>query len=290
MGRVGRTAAAAAVLALLGPAPAAFGPVDGLRSGAPSGAGSGALPASLLSQVPPGRPDREFRLPGPRPGDQPREFYFTRAIYSGSRSFWGGRGSWSTDFPKADRQFLIVLDRLVDLDAYHDAHPIRLDDPNLRRFPFLYALEVGGMSLTPPEVEGLRDYLLAGGFLVIDDFWGVREWENFEYEMRRVLPDHPIREIPLDHPVFHVFYDIEEIVQVPNVRQGMSGGPTWESGGITPHVRGIFGEDGRLMVIINFNTDLGDAWEWAENPYYPLRFSTFAIQMAVNMIVYGMSH
>lgn len=220
---------------------------------------------------------------------RPREFYFSRAAYGSGLGRYRGR-SWDTDFPKADRQFLVVLERLTNLDAFEAEHPVRLDDPELRRFPFLYAVEVGYMSMSEAEVEGLRGYLLAGGFLVVDDFWGTREWQNFESEMRRVFPDRPIRDIPLDHGIFHVFYDIEEVLQVPAVGQGIRGGRTWERDGYAPAVRGIFDDDGRLMVVINWNTDLGDAWEWAENPHYPLKFSTFSYQMGVNFIVYAMSH
>ncbi len=165
-----------------------------------------------------------------------------------------------------------------------------MDDPNLRRFPFLYALEVGRMGLRPPEIEGLRDYLLAGGFLVIDDFWGSRQWANFEYEIQQVLPGYEIVDLSLDHPIFTAFYEIDEILQVPGIRAGRSGGPTYQQDGYVPMVKGIHDENGRLMVIINWNTDLGDAWEWADNPYYPLKYSTYAYEMGVNMIVYAMSH
>ena len=222
------------------------------------------------------------------PSANAREFFFTRAIYSGGgRRYY--RGSWATDFPKADRQFLTIIDRLVDLDAYERENAVQLDDPNIRKFPFLYALEVGNMYMTEAEVKGLRDYLLAGGFLMIDDFWGTWEWANFESEIRRVLPEYQIVDVPLDHPVFNNVYNIEEIVQVPSINNAQ-GGRTWEQDGYEPRVRGIFDEDGRLMVIINWNTDIGDAWEWAESPYYPLRYSTFAIEITVNIIVYAMSH
>jgi hypothetical protein len=222
-----------------------------------------------------------------RPGG-PREFYFTRAAYTG----YGFRNfrSWEVDFPKADRQFLIGLRRLTNLNAYELENPVRLTDPELGRYPFLYAVEVGYMALTEAEVIGLRRYLTAGGFLVIDDFWGSVEWENFEMEIERVLPGSRIINIPLDHPIFTCFYNVKEIVQVPNVGNGMNGGPTWEKDGFIPSVRGIFDDQERLMVVINWNTDLGDAWEWAENPYYPLKFSTYAYQMGVNFIIYAMSH
>jgi Domain of unknown function (DUF4159) len=225
----------------------------------------------------------------PQPSAGPRQFYFTRAAYTGYYRFRDFR-SWSVDFPKADRQFLIGLRRLTNLDAYELENPVRLTDPDLGKYPFLYTVEVGYMALTEAEVEGLRRYLQAGGFLVVDDFWGTIEWENFQAQFQRILPGYPIVDIPITHPIFNCFYDVQEIVQVPNVGQGMQGGPTWESDGYYPEVKGIFDEDGRLMVVINWNTDLGDAWEWAENPYYPLRFSTYAYQMGVNFIIYAMSH
>lgn len=231
------------------------------------------------------------------PGDPPvHSFYFSRAMYSGGGGVWGRRrgGSWATDYPKADQQFLTVLRRLTNIDAFPADNAIRLDDPNLRRFPFLYAVEVGNMSLTDMEVKGLRDYLLAGGFLMADDFWGTYEWQQFEGEMMRVLPEYPIVDIPADHEIFRAFYDVAEIIQVPNVDNGRrhfrSGSPTHEQDGYVPRCRGIFDDRGRLLVVINWNTDIGDAWEWAEQPDYPLKFSTYAYQMGANFIAYAMSH
>ena len=281
---------------------AAAGVVTGLAAGStgviPDGAGRASVGPGLVASASPDPGSLSgASLVGVSPGTQagppgvPREFYFSRVAYSGyGRGYYGRGRSWAVDFPKADRQFLVVLERLVNLDIYAMEHPVVLDDPGVRRFPFLYALEVGGMALTPPEVDGLRSYLLAGGFLVIDDFWGTREWENFEREIRRVLPEYPIVDLDLEHPLFSSFYDIDEIVQVPGVRQGRRGGPTWERDGYEAQVRGIFDDRGRLMVVINFNTDLGDAWEHADSPYYPLDSSTYAFEVAVNQIVYGMSH
>lgn len=231
--------------------------------------------------------------------DRYHEFYFTRAIYSdwrgGGRRYGEGRfsgGSWSVDYPEADQHFTIVARRLGNLDAYEGQNAVALDDPELRRFPFLYALEVGrggGMNLSDAEVRGLRDYLTAGGFLVIDDFWGTRDWANFEREITRVLPGRPIVDIPMDHTLFRIFYDIEEILQVPSINNARRG-QTWEQDGYVPHVRGIFDDQGRPMVVINWNTDLGDAWEWADDPWYPLTYSTFAFEMGMNMVMYAMTH
>jgi hypothetical protein len=254
-----------------------------------AGHARGAPGAPGLPQVSDEFRDQVRGARGARFGGRPAEFYFTRAIYSGVNRFYDRRGTWAIDHPKADRQFVFGLNRLTTIDAYESDNPVRLSDPELSRFPFLYALEVGYMSMTEPEVEGLRRYLLAGGFLFIDDFWGSWEWQNFEHEIGRVLPGAQIVELALDHPVFHTFYDIERIVQVPSVRI-VNGGRTWEQDGVVPYVRGIFDESGRLMVIINWNTDLGDAWEWVDNPYYPIEYSNYAYQLAVNAIVYAMSH
>jgi hypothetical protein len=253
----------------------------------PRPASSSPLPPPALIAPPQVGPDAYYL--------RHHEYYFTRAIYSsggGGLRGWGrrGGGGWATDYPKADDQFMVMVDHLLNIDLYERSNAVGLAEPKVRQYPFLYALEVGRMRLTDVEVQGLRDYLNAGGFLVIDDFWGTFQWENFEYEISRVLPGRPMVELGLDHPIFHAFYEIEEILQVPNVNNGIGNGPTYEQDGYVPHVLGIFDDHDRLMVVINWNTDLGDAWEWAENPYYPLKYSRFAAEMGINMIVYAMSH
>ncbi len=289
-----RKAAAALCATLCGVATliAVIAPSDRAPSPAPTTLSS-TPPGYLRLGSPPSLPPTSTQttptqtIPTPqRPDYEWHEFYFTRAAYSSGG--WGRR-SWSIDYPKSDRQFMTVLKRLTNLDAFDWENAVTLDNPTLRRFPFLYALEVGYMSLRDEEIEGLRAYLMAGGFLVIDDFWGSREWAQFEYQMGLVFPSHPIIDLDLDHPVFNTFYDIDEILQVPAYGR-YRGGQTSERDGYVPYVKGIEDHDGRLMVIINWNTDLGDAWEWAEQPDYPLQFSTFAFQMGVNMIVYAMSH
>jgi hypothetical protein len=123
----------------------------------------------------------------------------------------------------------------------------------------------------------------------VDDFWGNNEWYPFEDAMRQVLPEYPIEPLPLDHEYFHTFYDVDEVHQVPNVSNARWG-VTSECGGCYAEVYGIFDDKRRLMVVINWNTDLGDAWEWAEQPDYPVRYSTYAFEVGVNAIIYAMSH
>ncbi len=257
--------------------------LDGRADRAPT---SGVWPLRLSDLALATDSPQEFQRPTAN-----HEFYFTRAVYTSGRfGRYGRYGRWATDYPKSDRQFMVGVKRLTFIDGYPMENPVRLDDPDLRRYPFLYALEVGSIALTPAEEDGLRRYLLAGGFLVIDDFWGTFQWANFEAQMRRILPDRPIVELPLTHEIFNAFYNIDELLQVPAVTNWMYNGRTWEQDGYVPHTRGIFDDEGRLMVVINWNTDLGDAWEWAENPYYPLQRSTFAYEMGINFIVYAMSH
>ena len=146
------------------------------------------------------------------PGNS-HEFYFTRGIYSGEFDDYDEGGRWAVDYPKADHQFLVALKRLSVVDAYPSDNAIELTDPMLRRYPLLYAVEVGSMSLSNEEVLALRDYLLAGGFLVIDDFWGSWAWEQLVSQMQLVFPDRAIVELPPDHPVFNAFYNIDHVLQ-----------------------------------------------------------------------------
>jgi hypothetical protein len=251
-------------------------------------------------------PQGFFKVPA-NPSARWTEFTFARAMYSEGGGFMGfrrggyglgdGGPAWSIDYPSADRTMMTVASRLANLDACEWGHPISLADPDVRRFPFLYSLEWGHTRLAEEEVEGLRSYLLAGGLLMIDDFWGTFEWENFEREIGRVLPGHSIVEVPRDHVFFRIYYSIDgEIVQVPGagngraVAAGIPGARTWEQDGYEAHVRGILDERGRLMVVINWNTDLGDALEWAEDPWYPLEYSRFASEIFLNTIIYSMSY
>jgi hypothetical protein len=248
-----------------------------------------------------------FLKPRPNGSTVHNEFYFARAMYSeGGRGFgfrrggdWLGDGgpAWSIDYPDADRHMMIVARRLSNLDACEWENPISLADPDLNRYPFLYSLEWGYADLSEAEVAGLRSYLLSGGLMMLDDFWGTAEWANFVRQIRRVLPEYDIVDVPRDHVLFRIYYTIDgEIVQVPNagngraVGMGFPGATTSERDGYEAHVRGIFDDKGRLMVVINWNTDLGDALEWAEDAYYPLKFSTFAAQLVLNTIMYSMTY
>ncbi len=237
-------------------------------------------------------PQREL---GGYGGADGSEFVFARLIYSeGMYGFrgYGRRSNWAVDWPKADKQFIFAIDRMSNVRVVLDQDvAIDIMDPKLFSYPFIYALEVGrGMELSPQEAERLREYMLRGGFLVIDDFWGTREWQHFYYELKKIFPEREPLEIPRSHQIFHSFFDIEEILQVPNVGNGCRGGPTHQRDGFTPYALAIFDDVGRPMMVINFNTDIGDAWEWADQECYPNKFSGYAFRMGINWIVYSMTH
>jgi hypothetical protein len=153
----------------------------------------------------------------------------------------------------------------------------------------MYAVEVGYWHLNMQEAARLRAYLLRGGFLMVDDFHGGWEWSSFVASMQKVFPDRPIIEIPEDDEAFHVIYDLDQKIQIPSL-QFVYSGVTWEKGGVTPHWRGIYDDDGRLMVAINFNMDLGDAWEHADWPEYPEKMTALAYRFGINYLIYAMTH
>jgi hypothetical protein len=215
------------------------------------------------------------------------EFFFTRLLYGGGR---GWRGGWATDYPDAEYHFMQGVRRLTLLDAGASGKVFRPLDDELFDYPWLYAVEVGGWYLDEQEAERLREYLLRGGFLMVDDFHGTYEWAGFMQSMRMVFPDRPVVEIEEDDAILHVLYNLDQRIQVPGI-QYVRSGRTWEGeDGYTPHWRAILDDDGRVMVAINFNMDLGDAWEHADTPQYPENMTALAYRFGVNYIVYAMTH
>lgn len=216
------------------------------------------------------------------------EFAFARLIYRGSNlGGWGPR--WQVDWPEAETHLLAGLSRLTRIDANKEGALVRLSDDNLFDYPWLYAVEVGSLTLNQYEASQLREYLLRGGFLMVDDFHGPYEWDNFAYALQQVFPDRRIEELTSNDEIFHVLYDITERTQIPGLRP-LRGGRTWEQGGNVPHWRGIRDDNDRLMVAINFNMDLGDAWEHADWPEYPQPYSSMAYRFAMNYVIYSMTH
>lgn len=217
------------------------------------------------------------------------EFQFARLRHSsGVGRFWGGE-LWLTDWPSADQHLLEGINRITRIHAAESSRLVSIMDEDLFDYPLLYAVEPGEWQFTKEEAARLRDYLLRGGFLLVDDFHGSREWHGFTSGLRQVFPRRQIVEIPRDDSLFHTVFDLSEPTPVPGIGAAMRG-VTWERDGRTPHWRGVYDDDKRLMVVINFNMDLGDGWEHADVPEYALRYTGAAYRHAINYIIYAMTH
>jgi hypothetical protein len=216
------------------------------------------------------------------------QIVFTRLIYTGRTP--GYYKNWYTDYPDAGYHLILGLKRLTNLNIADQERAVAINDPDLFRYPFVYTSEPEEMVLTDQDAATMREYLDRGGFWIMDDFWGSFEWQSMERQLRKVLPEAEIKDIPRDHPLFHQFYDIDRIIQVPSLAYAYNGGITWEKDGYVAECKGVWDEQGRLVMVINHNTDLGDAYEHADNPAYPHQFSAFAYRLAINFIMYSLTH
>jgi hypothetical protein len=242
------------------------------------------------------REDSEMALPPD--WDQPADFVVGRLMYPGGGGWRGGdwlRGGtpWTVDYPRGDRMLAELLRRFTWMDVRSVEQPVNLNDgDDVFFWPFLMVGLPGNWQLTQYQVEKLREYLLRGGFLFADSFFGSRDWVGFEAGLRRVFPDRPIIEVKDDHPVFHIVYDLAEVsrVQIPNMNSLMRGGGGWLSDGRVPQWRGIEDDHGRLMVLVAFNNDVADSWQWADDPRYPSESASYGLRLGVNIAVYTLPH
>lgn len=231
--------------------------------------------------------------------ENPREFEkdvftFTRIRYS--RGGFGRGGGWATDLPDADLNLSYRLQQMTSMRVDPNGRIVDLTDPELADFPFIYIVEPGRLAFTDDEIAALRRYLLNGGFLMLDDFWGEEAWANVEYVFRQVFPERSFSELPLAHPLYRSVFEIKGKYQVPNVGLGVESqhhGVTWEREDAREvHHRALFDDKGRLMVLALHNTDNGDGWEReGESDYYFHNFSEkVAYPLGINIIFYIMTH
>jgi len=219
---------------------------------------------------------------------------FARWSYGWGRNLdWKmGGTSWSQDYPRADRHFAQALRRLTRVHVRSVEQPVNPDDTDdIYNWPWLCAGEMGDWKLTDDQAKTLREYLLRGGFLMLDDFWGPEEYGRFDETMRRVFPDRQMIDIDGKDAIFHTVYDLDDRYQILGqwALRGR-GGMAYRAAGTVPHWMGIFDDQGRIMVAACFNNDVGDSWEWADDPYYPEKFSALGIRIGVNYVVYSMTH
>ena len=268
--------------------------------------GAGAARAELAICTTPQRPECPAALPGTPAG----EFTFSRLIFADNQAAIDDLGDrigyphWQADCSESEPHFIAAMKRLTAVDTNGDSQSISLLDERVFDFPMLYVVEAGFARFSQSEADTLREYLLRGGFLLVDDFHGSYQWEQFARWMGQAFPDREIVDIPPDHEIFNVHYTIDEFPQIPGLRAlCLNPGETWElpiakSSAVlesnasrrTPRWRGVLDDDGRVMAVINWNMDLGDAWEHADMEEYSASYTATAYRLGVNYVIYGMTH
>ena len=229
----------------------------------------------------------------------PGGFTFCRLRYVRTRREQRGQG-WRTDYPDADRNLTIRLSQLTPtpITGWRDGRPgfavLEATDSELFRCPFLFSSDVGTASFSAEEAENLRSYMLKGGFLWVDDFWGDPAWSHWAREIEQILPEYAIEDLPPGHPLFSIVYHVKEIPQIPSIQYWrQSGGLTSELGerSATPRLRAIRDETGRLLVLMSYNTDIADGWEREGEDYaFFAQFSPDAYALGINILVWTMTH
>ncbi len=224
--------------------------------------------------------------------------------YGGGRGGYGYRrrgGWWDTDYPDSDENFLRGVQRYTNVDTNPRSHTfIELTDPRLFENTFLYMnwkrVPIGsshsGPNFTPEEIEALREFMFRGGFVMVDDFWGPPHLDDMHVEISKIFPDREIVQLDTNHEIFHVFFDIDELAQVPGRMV------TWDFGGFMnlddpsypPEVYAVLDDDGRVMMVANYNTDLGDGWEHTFYEGYPTKYTNEAYKIGINFLIYALSH
>jgi len=247
-----------------------------------------------LDQLEGGPFTRRPHPPGPQINDAlGQEFTFVRIMYESPHSpynyYFGG--AWRVDYPAADENFIMGLHEWAGTNLRISGRPVQLrpTDPQLFDYPLAYIVEPGHMELTEEDAAALREYLMRGGFLFLDDFHGEVEWQRARGQLKMIFPEYEPRDLPITHAIFHSYFDLDGVVQVPGVA-ALVQGVTYEKGGVTPHYMGVENKNGRLMIFMTRNCDLGDAWEWINDWHYPAKYGVVAYKVGINVVIYAMSH
>lgn len=242
----------------------------------------------------------EADAPLPEDYAVPGELVIGRLMYpaGGGFGFFGGdwtQGgtSWTDDYPRGDRTLVQMLRRFTNTRVRAVEQPINLDDgDDAYYWPFMIVGLASAWQLTDDQAAKLRDYLLRGGFLFCDSFFDTRDWIVFQESLRRVFPDRPVIDVPDEHPIFHTVFDLPHMsrVQIPNWNSLRMGGPGYLGDGAVPRWRGVVDDAGRLMVLIAFNNDVADGWQWADDARYPSEEANLSLQLGVNVVIYALTH
>jgi hypothetical protein len=232
-------------------------------------------------------PEMQDPIDDPPDARIPGEFELGRLRYRSpyDRRF---RKRWGIDANKGDRTFISLLSRLTRINTQSIETIVDVDEDVMYDHPFLVAISVGFWQFSPSQAQRLRNYFDRGGFLLVDDFHNEGEWANFMAGMHAINPNFHSDELQPDDPAFHTVYDMSNRVRVPGAN--VVNGSQIERGGVVPHWRAIRDEKGRMIVAISFNQDMGDGWEFADIPDYPEKYSSVAIRLGLDYVVYAMTH
>lgn len=220
------------------------------------------------------------------------EFHMARLVYSSNQGERAWRPWWAIDYPEAELHLTNGLRRLTAMNVAGDSRHLTLMDEEIFDYPWLFAQQAGRWFLDDAETEQLREYVLRGGFVVVDDFHGESDWQVMSDALRRAFPDWPIAKLPASHPLMEIVYELDQETQIPGRRHlfraadGSIDARLW--GPAEWH--GIHDDSGRLVVALNYNMDMGDAWEHADDPVYPVPMTSLAYRFAVNYVIYAMTH
>ena len=210
------------------------------------------------------------------------------AQYYGYNNILGDGGPpWSHDYPVAGRHLMKIIAELSKTDVTLDINEpiITFDDPALFKFPFAYLCEVGFMNLSDKEIAGMREYLLRGGFLLVDDFRSQRQFYNLQYHLKRAFPEFEMKKLDISHPIFNCFFSIKTLDVNPIYGGGYVSNET-----LYPEFWGLEDETGRLMMVIDYNYDVSDFWQFSDNPFRPIEETNEAYKFGVNYIIYALTH
>ena len=205
-------------------------------------------------------------------------------------------GYWNNDYPDSDWNFSYRLQQLTSIKCDPNGIVLRLSDPRLFDYPFLYMLGTRDVVHSDASIINLREYLLNGGFLMVDDFWCDKEWDDLYAQMKRVFPQREPVELTIDHPIFHIVYDFEEKPMIPSIQAWREGWKFeyWhgETRDEKPHYWAIYDDDGRMMALLCHNNDIGDAWEreGEETAYFHKYSEKMSYPLGINIITYVMTH
>ncbi len=188
--------------------------------------------------------------------------------------------SWSHDWPRGEEHLMKIMSEVTKLDVNPSGHIISFQNDECFQYPIAYLCEVGDLNLSEEEALRMAEYLLRGGFLIVDDFRGFRALENFRYQMKKVFPDRSLEELPRTHEIWRSFYDISDLKIRPPSFYGY----------LMPQYFGISDDEGRLMMVVNYDNDISEYWEWSDDPWAPIEESNEAYKYGVNYIMYALMH